>query len=153
MKRLSGKNRAVLRQTHGLLNDNSEDITYRSYDLLFTRHPRLRPLFPEARVHHPQIFQIALQACSRMVINGGDLADFEFRRIAAKHCILGMESSLRPLLHKYLLEAMEDVLFDDATEDMLAAWSLVFKCVFDHLGIMEGNGTQSGLRLAKVDTC
>ena len=55
MKDLYDCNLPVLKNTYEILLEESEDITYRMYDLFFKRHPELVNQFPCTRSEHPQI--------------------------------------------------------------------------------------------------
>ena len=131
---LTERNRAVLTGSFPLLRENSEDICYRMYDLFFRKYPHTRTLFARSRSKHPDLLTSTLQ----------DFAEHDFRidagmrkelsRIARAHLKQGgVKESYFPLMRECLLQAMEDVLFEEFTPEIRRAWDEAYNLLSSEL--------------------
>ncbi len=133
MKILSEKTIQELTGTYSLLNENCEDITFRMYDLFFSKYPKLRPLFPISRALHPSLINTLLDVFRQREYPESDAFKKQMLLIAHKHRSDQIKSEHLGILRERLLQAMRDVLFDDATPQMLKAWSVAYDCLAEAL--------------------
>lgn len=107
----------VLRE-HGLA------ITTHFYTSLFAAHPELKHIFNlgnQANGAQQQSLASAVFAYAANYRNPDALAPV-VERIVHKHASLGITAEHYPIVGKHLLDAIQAVLGDAATPDLLAAW-------------------------------
>ena len=107
----------VLRE-HGLA------ITTVFYKNMLTAHPELNNLFNlgnQANGSQQQSLASAVFAYAANIENAAALAPV-IERIVHKHASIGIKPSHYPIVGRYLLGAIKEVLCDAATTDLIAAW-------------------------------
>lgn len=107
----------VLRE-HGLA------ITTVFYKNMLTAHPELNHLFNlgnQANGSQQQSLASAVFAYAANIENAAALAPV-IERIVHKHASIGIKPSHYPIVGRYLLGAIKEVLGDAATPDLIAAW-------------------------------
>ena len=118
--------RDSLADHYGELLEDLEDINYRMFDLYFRRYPTVRAAFPDNRQQHPQLVEALFGYHARLTE-----ADKLTRFLRASGCRTLNCSHLRQL-RLCFLQAVEDVLFDEASEALLEDCA----SAFDHLFIV-----------------
>lgn len=122
MAKLDQHTIAVFRENMEFLEENADDITYRMYDILFRRFPLMRGFFGQSRRTHPNLLRILLACfaadaeeptpcCVQRVVSEAGLA------IKPSHLTVFREASV---------EAMQDVLFHEATPELVNAWLVAY---------------------------
>jgi nitric oxide dioxygenase len=107
----------VLRE-HGLA------ITTVFYKNMLTAHPELNNLFNlgnQANGSQQQSLASAVFAYAANIENASALAPV-IERIVHKHASIGIKPSHYPIVGRYLLGAIKEILGDAATPDLIAAW-------------------------------
>ncbi|MDI1361151.1 globin domain-containing protein [Methylotenera sp.] len=107
----------VLRE-HGLA------ITTVFYKNMLTAHPELKNLFNlgnQANGSQQQSLASAVFAYAANIENAAALAPV-IERIVHKHASIGIKPSHYPIVGRYLLGAIKEVLGDAATTNLIAAW-------------------------------
>jgi nitric oxide dioxygenase len=108
-----------------------QDISALFYDKLFTAHPELlRDLFNrgnQAGGTQRQALAGSLTAFATYLVERPDeRPDAMLGRIAHKHASLGVTAGQYQVVHRYLFEAVAEVLGDAVTPEVAAAWDEVY---------------------------
>ncbi|WPP47995.1 NO-inducible flavohemoprotein [Catalinimonas niigatensis] len=119
----------IIKATTPALKAHGPAITDRMYSLLFKHHPELKNVFNmshqatgmQARSLADAIYQYALH-----VENPEALTPL-VERVAQKHVGLEIRPEQYPVVGKYLLQAIEDVLGDAATDEVIEAWGEAYQ--------------------------
>lgn len=137
---LSDQQRAILKATVPALQAHGETITRRFYDEMLTAHPELHNFFNpanqlgeggQARALAASVLNYA-QNIETLETLGGMV-----ERICTKHVSLEIRPEHYPIVGKYLLGAIAEVLGDAATPDILNAWGAAYGVLAD---VMIGRG-------------
>jgi nitric oxide dioxygenase len=115
----------IVKQTAPVVAEHAEAITRRFYSLMFAGNPEVLAYFNPAHQHagtQQRALAGAICAYAANIDNLGALG-YAVELIAQKHCSLGIQSEHYPIVGKHLLVAIKDVLGDDATDDIIAAWA------------------------------
>lgn len=126
---LSDQQCAIVKATVPALQAHGETITRRFYDEMLTAHPELHNYFNpanqlgeggQARALAVSVLNYA-QNIDRLQTLGGMV-----ERICTKHVSLEIQPEHYPIVGKYLLGAIAEVLGDAATPDILSAWGAAY---------------------------
>ncbi|MEK6481519.1 NO-inducible flavohemoprotein [Catalinimonas sp. 4WD22] len=126
---LSSETIQVVKATTPALKEHGNAITTRMYELLFKHHPELKNIFNmshqatgmQARSLADAIYQYALH------IENLEAVIPLVERVAQKHAGLDIRPEHYPIVGKYLLRAIEDVLGDAATDEVIEAWGEAYQ--------------------------
>src|SRR5688500_19883722 len=121
---LSEKTIQIVKATAPAVAPHAEAITRRFYALMFAGNPEVKAYFNQAHQHsggQQRALAGAICAYAANIDNLGALGS-AVELIAQKHCSLGIQAEHYPIVGKYLLLAIKDVLGDAATEEVIAAW-------------------------------
>ena len=116
-----------LADRYGELLEDLEDINYRMYDLYFRQYPDLRTQFSEKRSQHPRVVD-AIFSFRSNIADAGDLMQF----LNVSGCESLNCSHLRRLRLSFL-QALKDVLFDDADEALIKDCTRAFDALLGSL--------------------
>lgn len=108
-----------------VLREHGQVITRTFYRNMFAAHPELTNLFNmgnQASGVQQQSLAAAVFAYAANIDNAGALAPV-VSRIVHKHASVGITSHHYPIVGRHLLGAIQEVLGDAATPDLLGAWS------------------------------
>ncbi|GAA4489484.1 FAD-binding oxidoreductase [Rhodococcus olei] len=139
---LSAASTEVIRATLPAVGAAIEDITPLFYKKMFAAHPELeRDLFNRGNQKQGQqqkalAGSIAAFAALQVSADAPN-TDLIMSRIANKHASLGITADQYKIVHKYLFEAIVDVLSDAVTPEVAAAWDELFWLMADTLIAME----------------
>jgi hemoglobin-like flavoprotein len=125
-----------------ILDENAEDILYRMYDIMFSRHPSCRDEFAKSRREHPQLFAAVLAL--KTTTSTKDIL-----QISDNYgCYMLSNSQLMRLRH-CVNPALRDVLFGEATPALIKAVNDVFDNLISVLVKQKGylSGTKSSVAL------
>ena len=124
IKFLSGSEIQLFHEAQEFLLLDSEDIRFRTYDLLFACYPALRSQLTTDRYKHPDIvallynnpedISVGIEASRFILSKLAPKSDGEFINSASliKHCII---------------KAIRDVLFDELSPELLQAYSKIIE--------------------------
>lgn len=132
---LSDSTIALIKATVPALEQHGLAITRRMYERMF-RNPEIRDLFNQS--HHgetgsqPKALATAVLAYARHIDNLGVLSG-AVERIAQKHAGLVILPEHYPHVAEALLAAIQDVLGEAATPEILAAWGEAYWALADIL--------------------
>lgn len=122
---LSERTIDIVKSTAPVLAVHGEAITTRFYEMLFEAHPELLNMFNhtnQATGAQPKALAQALYAAASYADRLEVLESF-VEKTAQKHASVGVKAEHYPIVGHYLIKAMEDVLQENATSDILEAWT------------------------------
>ncbi|MFC4603520.1 globin domain-containing protein [Rhodococcus kronopolitis] len=128
---LSAASTEVIRATLPAVGAAIEDITTLFYRKLFAAHPELlRDLFNrgnQKQGEQQKALAGSIAAFATLQIGpDADRSEEILSRIAHKHATLGITADQYEIVHKYLFEAIVEVLGDAVTPEVGAAWDEVY---------------------------
>lgn len=143
-----------------VLREHGVAITTVFYANLFKAHPELRNVFNmrnQADGIQQQSLAAAVFAYAANFENPSALAPV-ITRIVHKHASLGITADLYPIVGTHLLGAIQEVLGEAATPELIAAWAEAYGALADALIAEEKNlygktaapGNLSQMRVAEV---
>lgn len=122
---LSQKTIEIVKSTVPVLEEYGVEITSVFYRNMFTNHPELLNLFNHANQSQGR----QQTALANMVLAAAQHIDQlenvlpAVQQVAFKHRGLGVKPEHYPIVGKHLLEAIQEVLGDAATDDIIGAWA------------------------------
>ncbi|MCP3756907.1 globin domain-containing protein [Streptomyces sp. TBY4] len=128
---LSEKSTATVRATLPAVGATIGDITELFYRKLFAAHPELiRDLFNRGNQNaglQKQALAGSIAAFATYLVEHPDARpDVMLNRIAHKHASLGVTREQYPVVHKYLFEAIVEILGEAVTPEVAEAWDEVY---------------------------
>ncbi|WP_018691002.1 NO-inducible flavohemoprotein [Algicola sagamiensis] len=132
---LSQQTMTIIQSTAPVLAEHGVAITDRFYHLLFSAHPALKHIFNMSNQSEGTQKKALAQAVYSYAQHIDRLADLLplVERIAHKHASLGILPEHYPIVGKYLIEAIQDVLQDAFTDEIKAAWVEGYQMLADIL--------------------
>lgn len=124
---------AVIKQTIPVLEEHGTHITGTFYHNMFQAHPELLNVFNktnQAQGRQKTALAMTVLAAAKHIENLGALLP-QVNQIGHKHRALNIKAEHYPIVGKYLLEAIKEVLGDAATEDIIDAWAAAYQVIAD----------------------
>ncbi|OMF37245.1 nitric oxide dioxygenase [Paenibacillus sp. FSL H8-0548] len=123
----------IIKSTVPVLEVHGVTITKRFYELLFTNHPELLNLFNHANQKQGRQQAALANTVYAAALHIENLSAIipVVKQIGHKHRSLGVKPEHYPVVGKYLLMAIKDVLGDAATDDILNAWAEAYGIIAD----------------------
>ncbi|MEA1918717.1 MAG: globin domain-containing protein [Campylobacterota bacterium] len=118
---LSEKTIETVKSSAALVAENSESITSRMYEILFENYPDTKELFKDADPDQYKKLAAAISAYAANIDNLNLLSQ-SLETIAKSHVKAKVKPEHYPLVAVAFLGAMQDVLADAATKEVLLAW-------------------------------
>src|SRR5699024_22542 len=125
---LNSEKLAIVKSSAPVLKENSTEIGKRFYELLFTKVPDLRNIFNQTnqkRGFQQEALVYAVYAAGENIDSLENINQL-VERIAEKHVSLGVKPEQYPIVGEVLIQAVQDVLGDAATEDVIDAWHAAY---------------------------
>lgn len=151
MVMLSKETIRIIKSTVPVLEIHGVNITKRFYQLLFLNHPELLHIFNHANQKQERQQTALANAVYAAAMHIDHLPAIlpAVKQIAHKHRSIGIQAEHYPIVGKYLLVAIQDVLGEAATEEIIAAWSEAYKVIADvfigmEAGMYEQSARQAG---------
>ncbi|WP_211747027.1 NO-inducible flavohemoprotein [Paenibacillus sp. Marseille-Q4541] len=159
---LSQHDISIIKSTVPVLEVHGRDITTRFYQMLFEHHPELLNIFNHANQKKGK----QQAALANMVYAAAQHIDQleavlpAVKEVAHKHRSLGVLPEHYPIVGKYLLLAIKEVLGDAATDEIIQAWNNAYGIIasvfidIEQEMYAEAEGQQggwSGFRFFTVD--
>lgn len=129
---LSEKTIKIVKATAAPVAANSEAITSRMYEILFTNHPELKELFKDANPDQHKKLAGAVSAYAANIDNLSVLLK-AVEKMAQTHVSSAVKPEHYPLVGVSLLQAVKDILGDAATNDVIEAWKEAYFFLADIL--------------------
>src|SRR6478609_8573463 len=127
---LSERSAAVVAATAGVVAAHAEQITARFYPRMFAEHPELLRVFNQgnqATGEQSRALAASVVAYAVHLIDPtAPSFDHVLRRIAYKHCSLGIRPEQYTIVGRHLMAAVGEVLGEAVTTDVAAAWEEVY---------------------------
>ena len=123
---LSTKTIKIIKQSAHLVTANAEEITSQVYVTLFTKYPDIKKLFVNAPNDQ---FSILAEAISAYAVNIDKLYKLEpaLDIIARTHVKENIKPLHYPIVGMVFIQALGDVLKENATIEFLDAWKEAYK--------------------------
>ncbi|HEX5623399.1 MAG TPA: globin domain-containing protein [Sulfuricurvum sp.] len=118
---LSPETIAAVKETIPLINQESENVTTRMYEILFSKYPETKPLFANADKDQHKKLAGAIAAFAGNIDNLGVLGN-AVEKMAQSHVMTQVKPAHYPMVADALITAMGDVLGDAFTEERKNAW-------------------------------
>ncbi len=130
---LSQQTVQIVKSTVPVLQQRGTDITKRFYQMMFEGHPELLNVFNHANQKQGRQQTALANAVLAAAMHIDNLAAIlpAVRQIAHKHRSLGILPEQYPIVGRYLLAAIQDVLGDAATDEILGAWAEAYGVIAD----------------------
>ena len=123
---LSPKTIKIVKESAELITTNDTKITKKMYSILFEKHPNFQVFFKDAPAN--QYMKLA-EALSAYAINVEKLHILRpaLSVIAREHVRVKIKPVQYPIIGMALIQAIEDVLGDTASLELIDAWREVYK--------------------------
>jgi len=130
---LDQKSIAIVKSTVPVLEQHGEKITTRFYQLMFEAHPELLNIFNHANQkqnRQQKALAGSVYAAAKYI---DDLTVIlpAVKHINEKHRSLGIKPEHYPIVGKYLIAAIKDVLGEAATDEIIEAWTKAYGVLAD----------------------
>lgn len=129
---MNEQTQAIIKSTAPVLKERGEEITTVMYKFLFERNPELEELFKDAE---PDQYKKLAQAVYAYAANIDNLSALGkgIETMAKAHVKTNIKPEHYPLVGGALLSAIEDVLGDAASADVMNAWKEAYFFLADVL--------------------
>jgi hemoglobin-like flavoprotein len=121
-------NRSLLQSSLELVSGREERITERFYEILFARHPEVRPLFGRDRREQAAMLQESIVAVLDHLDDAAWLQE-RLHSLGRRHVDYGVTAEMYPWVAESLVATFAEVAGDEWTPAMEQAW-------FDALGVV-----------------
>ncbi|WP_188207842.1 NO-inducible flavohemoprotein [Alkalibacillus aidingensis] len=130
---LTSNQQEIIKSTAPVLREYGTDITTRFYNLLFTNNPELLNIFNQANQKQGKQQRALANSIIAAAENIEQLEQIMpvVEQIAHKHRSIGILPEHYPLVGENLLQAIKDVLGDNATDEILNAWEAAYSIIAD----------------------
>lgn len=125
MERLSEKTWQLISESKPLFMENHTSISNRMYQIMFEKHPEIKPMFDKAPFNQPRMFEAAILAYLVSKDNPSVLNSYR-DGICGRHVEAGVKEEHYDIMADALFQSMREVLNDKATPEMLDAWQRWF---------------------------
>ena len=115
----------IVKSTAPVLKEHGGEITKVFYKILLEDHPELKNVFNmthQKQGSQPKVLANAIFQYATYIDKLENL-DGAVKTIVQKHVSLSIQPEMYPIVGKYLLLAIKEVLKDAATDDVINAWS------------------------------
>jgi len=129
---LSEKTIEIVKATAAPVAANSEAITAKMYEVLFSTHPELKELFKDAEPDQHKKLAAAVSAYAANIDNL-DVLTKAIEKMASTHVSAKVKPTHYPIVGLALLTALKEVLGDAATDQVLKAWEEAYFFLADIL--------------------
>lgn len=126
---VSPKTIDLVKSTTPLLKKHGQKITTRMYEIMFGNHPEIKQQFNmTAQADGSQPARLATAIYSYAThIDDLDSLKLMVDKIAHRHVQTHVTPEQYPIVGESLLQAMQDVLGEVATEEVMAAWKEAYQ--------------------------
>lgn len=130
---LDGKTIEIIKSTVPVLQEHGEAITKYFYKVMLENHPELKNVFNQTnqrRGGQPKALANTVYAAAAHIEHLEDILP-HVKQIAHKHTSLNIKAEQYPIVGKYLLIAIKDVLGEAATDEIMEAWENAYGVIAD----------------------
>lgn len=132
---LSAKTIEIIKAITPAVAANSETITRAFYQRMFAANPEVKAYFNQAHQHSGGQQRALAGAICAYFSHIDDLGALTsaIEVIAQKHCSLGILPEHYPIVGKHLLDAIKEIMGDDATDEIITAVAEAYTVLADVL--------------------
>ncbi|GAB3054214.1 NO-inducible flavohemoprotein [Virgibacillus ainsalahensis] len=123
----------IVKATVPVLQEHGTAITKRFYELMLEEHPELKNIFNmtnQRKGDQPKALANTVYAAALHIDNLEAILPV-VKQIAEKHRSLNIKPEHYPIVGKYLLMGMKDVLGDAASDEIIDAWAKAYGVIAD----------------------
>ena len=123
----------VVKSTAPVIKEHGKAITSRMYEIMFTTHPEVKSQFDmsaQANGTQPAKLATAVYAYATHIDDLGALTS-AVDKIAHRHVATHVLPEQYPIVGECLLQAIEDILGDAATAEVMTAWTEAYQALAD----------------------
>ncbi|WP_271853487.1 NO-inducible flavohemoprotein [Planococcus maritimus] len=130
---LSEQTRTIVKSTAPVLAEHGKTITTVFYRNMFNAHPELLNIFNQANQKQGRQQTALANTVYAAAVHIDNLEAIlpAVVQIANKHVSLGVKAEHYPIVGEYLLKAIEEVLGDAATDEIINAWAEAYGVIAD----------------------
>lgn len=130
----------IIKSTVPVLEQHGNAITKHFYERMLSENPELNNIFNQTNQaigHQPKALAATVYAAAANIDNLGAILP-RVKQISEKHKSLSVKAEHYPIVGKYLLLAIKEVLGDAATDEIIDAWAKAYGVIADvFIGIEE----------------
>jgi len=125
---LDERTRDIIKATVPILQERGDEITERFYQLMLEAHPELKNIFNQTNQRKGDQSKALANTVYAAAANIDQLEAIlpAVKPIAHKHKSLNIKPEHYPIVGKYLLLGMKDVLGDAASDEVINAWEKAY---------------------------
>ncbi|MEN9871177.1 MAG: hypothetical protein RLZZ171_2169 [Cyanobacteriota bacterium] len=123
----------IVKSTAPVLKEHGKTITSRMYEIMFETHPEVKAQFymsAQANGTQPDKLATAVYAYATHIDDLGALKT-AVDKIAHRHVTTQVLPEQYPIVGECLLQAIQDVLGDAATPEVMTAWGEAYRMLAD----------------------
>jgi nitric oxide dioxygenase len=123
----------IVKSTAPVLKEHGKTITARMYEIMFENHPEVKSQFDmsaQANGTQPDKLATAVYAYATHIDDLGALKT-AVDKIAHRHVATHVLPEQYPIVGECLLQAIQDVLEDAATPEVITAWGEAYRALAD----------------------
>lgn len=121
----------IIKSTVPALREHGIEITKTFYKNMFEQNPEVAPMFNMDRQksgEQPKALAMTVLAAAENIDKLENLMP-AVKNIGERHCDTGVREEHYPIVGKHLLGAIKEVLKDDATDEVIDAWSKAYQVI------------------------
>ncbi|WP_019508715.1 globin domain-containing protein [Pleurocapsa sp. PCC 7319] len=132
-KKINQKTINIIKFTAPILRKHGKTITTRMYEIMFHKYPEVKAQFDmSAQANGSQPAKLATAVYSYAIhIDDLEALKAMVEKIAHRHVKTNVLPEQYPIVGECLLQAIKEVLGDDATEEVMTAWAEAYKVLAD----------------------
>lgn len=125
---LDKETRDIVKATVPILQERGDEITKKFYQLMFENHPELKNIFNQTNQRKGDQSKALANTVYAAAANIDQLEVIlpHVKQISQKHKSLNIKPEHYPIVGKYLLQGMKEVLGDTASDDVINAWEKAY---------------------------
>lgn len=123
----------IVKSTVPVLQEKGVEITTHFYKIMFENNPEVKALFDMSRQEsgtQPTALAMTVLAAAQNIDHLETLLP-AVQKIGARHVELNVKPEHYPIVGQNLLQAFQDVLGEDATEEVVEAWGKAYEVIAD----------------------
>jgi len=124
--------KAIVKSTAPLLREHGAAIATRTYEILFDKYPQTQLLFSKAPKNQAHKLATVIISYCENIDNLLKLAE-QLDIVAQRHVNMDIHPGHYTMMAHALIQAIEEVLENDATDEILAAWKTAYYYLADQL--------------------
>ncbi|MBF2015076.1 MAG: cupin domain-containing protein [Rivularia sp. T60_A2020_040] len=132
-KKISQQTIDIVKSTAPVIKQHGQKITTRMYEIMFNTHPEVKAQFDmSAQTNGTQPAKLATAVYSYAThIDDLEALKAMVDKIAHRHVATHVLPEQYPIVGECLLQAIQDVLGDAATEEVMKAWTQAYQALAD----------------------